>query len=369
VIRVADHVVDMGPGAGADGGTVVYAGDVAGLRASGTITGRHLDRRRVVRPAPRAGTGWLRVEHATLHNLRDVSVGVPLGTLTVVTGVAGSGKSSLVHGCLARQHPQVTVLDQAPIRGSRRSNPATYTGVLDPIRQAFAKANGVKAALFSANSEGACPECKGIGLIFTDLAFMAGVSSVCEACEGRRFTAEVLTYRLRGRDISEVLGMSVVEAAEFFTEKAIRPMLAGLADVGLGYVRLGQPLNTLSGGERQRVKLAIELSRSTEVIVLDEPVSGLHMADVDNLVALLDRMVDRGRTVIVIEHDLDVVAGADWVIDLGPGAGHDGGLVVFEGTPVELASAGSTLTGQHLRAHLDGDGQPPAIGADPRPSS
>ncbi len=352
VISIADHVVDMGPGAGADGGTIVYEGAVAGLRRSGTATGRHLDRGQAVKPDPRRATGSLRVEHADLHNLRDVTVDFPLGTLTVVTGVAGSGKSSLVHGCLARRHAGVTVLDQAPIRGSRRSNPATYTGVLDPIRTAFAKANGVKAALFSANSEGACPECKGIGLIYTDLAFTAGVVSVCEACEGKRFTPEVLGYLLRGQNIGDVLGMSVLQAAEFFTEKAIRPMLRGLADVGLGYVRLGQPLNTLSGGERQRLKLAIELGKATEVLVLDEPTSGLHMADVDNLIALLDRLVDSGRSVIVIEHDLDVVARADWVIDMGPRAGHDGGLVVFEGPPATLTQAADSLTGQHLAEHM-----------------
>jgi excinuclease UvrABC ATPase subunit len=305
-----------------------------------------------VKTDPRPPTGRLRVEHATLHNLRDLTVDFPLGVLTVVTGVAGSGKSSLVHGCLARGNPDVTLVDQSPIRGSRRSNPATYTGLLDPIRKAFAKANGVKASLFSANSEGACPECKGIGLIYVDLAFMAGVASTCEACGGRRFTAEVLEHRLRGKDISEVLAMSVVEAAGFFTEKAVGPMLAGLDDVGLGYLTLGQPLNTLSGGERQRLKLAIEMTGAAGILVLDEPTSGLHMADVDRLIALLDRLVDDGRTVIVIEHDLDVVARADWVIDLGPGAGHDGGRVVFEGPPGELVDDDRSLTGRHLGARV-----------------
>jgi excinuclease UvrABC ATPase subunit len=350
VIAIADHVVDMGPGAGAAGGTVVYEGDVEGLRRSGTATGEHLERRQPVKTDPRPPAGRVRVEHAALHNLRDLTVDFPLGVLTVVTGVAGSGKSSLVHGCLARGNPDVTLVDQSPIRGSRRSNPATYTGLLDPIRKAFAKANGVKASLFSANSEGACPECKGIGLIYMDLAFMAGVASTCEACGGRRFTAEVLEHRLRGKDISEVLAMSVVEAAGFFTEKAVGPMLASLDDVGLGYLTFGQPLNTLSGGERQRLKLAIEMTGAAGILVLDEPTSGLHMADVDRLIALLDRLVDDGRTVIVIEHDLDVVARADWVIDLGPGAGHDGGRVVFEGPPGDLVGDDRSLTGQHLVA-------------------
>jgi excinuclease UvrABC ATPase subunit len=347
VMRIADHVVDMGPGAGSHGGEVVYEGPVEGLGASGTATGRHLEVEQELKPAVRKPTGSIPIRNARLHNLRDVSIDVPTGVMVAVTGVAGSGKSSLIHGCLPRTDPSVTVIDQAAIRGSRRSNPATYTGILEPIRKAFASANGVKPALFSANSEGACPECKGLGLIYTDLAFMAGVVSVCEVCEGRRFTDEVLGYQLRGRNIAEVLDMSVEEAAAFFTEKPVRVMLERLVDVGLGYVSLGQMLNTLSGGERQRLKLAIEMSGDTEVYVLDEPTSGLHMQDVDNLIGLLDRLVDSGRTVIVIEHNLDVVARADWVIDLGPGAGHDGGRVVFEGSPAELAASG-TLTGEHL---------------------
>jgi len=353
VIRIADHVVDMGPGAGSHGGEIVYEGPVAGLSASDTLTARHLDVAQTVKEAPRTRIGSIPIRHAQLHNLKDVSIDVPTGVLLAVTGVAGSGKSSLIHGCLGRTDPAVTVIDQAAIRGSRRSNPATYTGILEPIRKAFASANGVKPALFSANSEGACPECKGLGLIYTDLAFMAGVVSVCEVCEGRRFTDEVLGYRLRGKNIAEVLDMSVEEAAAFFTEKPVRDMLDRLADVGLGYISLGQMLNTLSGGERQRLKLAIEMSGDTPVYVLDEPTSGLHMHDVDNLIGLLDRLVDAGRTVIVIEHNLDVVARADWVIDLGPGAGHDGGRVIFEGTPGDLARAEGSLTGEHLRRRLE----------------
>jgi excinuclease UvrABC ATPase subunit len=352
VIAIADQVVDMGPGAGTHGGTIVFEGDVAGLRASGTLTGRHFSTVRTLKESVREPAGALRVEHASLHNLRDLTVDVPLGVLVAVTGVAGSGKSSLIHGCLAKQHQHVTVLDQGAIRGSRRSNPATYTGLLDPIRKAFAKANGVKPALFSANSAGACPECKGNGVIYTDLAFMTGVVSTCEACEGKRFTAEVLEYRLRDASIADVLEMSVEEAGEFFTEKAIRPMLAALSDVGLGYVRLGQPLTTLSGGERQRIKLAIEVDRAADVLVLDEPTTGLHMDDVDRLVGLMDALVDRGRTLIVIEHDLDIVAAADWVIDMGPGAGHDGGTIVFEGPPRELLEAEGSLTGRHLAERL-----------------
>ncbi|MBI4939873.1 MAG: excinuclease ABC subunit UvrA [Actinobacteria bacterium] len=349
VIAVADHVVDLGPGAGRAGGQVVYEGDVAGLHVSGTVTGKHLERRQELKTDVRTPTGALRIEHATLHNLRDVTVDVPLGVLVAVTGVAGSGKSSLIHGCLPRVDG-LEIVDQGAIRGSRRSNPATYTGLLDPVRKAFAKANGVRPALFSANSEGACPECKGLGMIYTDLAFVAGVASVCEVCDGRRFTAEVLGYRLRGRTIDDVFGMSVAEAREFFEEKPVRAVLDSLDDVGLGYVTLGQPLTSLSGGERQRLKLAIHLAgTATRVVVLDEPTTGLHMADVDGLVGLLDQMVDRGRSVIVIEHNLDVVARADWVVDLGPGAGHDGGLVVCAAPPAAVAApADRSLTGLHL---------------------
>ena len=349
VMRIADHVVDMGPGAGSHGGEIVYEGSFDGLAASGTLTGQHLDQQQGLKESARQPTGAIPIRDASLHNLQDVSVDVPTGVLVAVTGVAGSGKSSLIRGCMPRTDPAVTFIDQSAIRGSRRSNPATYTGILDPIRKAFASANGVKPALFSANSEGACPECKGLGVIYTDLAFMAGVVSVCEVCEGRRFTDEVLEYHLRDRSISDVLAMSVEEALEFFApEKAVRVMLQRLSDVGLGYVTLGQMLNTLSGGERQRLKLAIEMSGDTPVYVLDEPTSGLHMHDVDNLIGLLDRLVDSGRTVIVIEHNLDVVARADWVIDLGPGAGHAGGAIVFEGTPAALASYDASLTGQHL---------------------
>jgi excinuclease UvrABC ATPase subunit len=347
VMRIADEVVDMGPRAGSHGGEIVFQGTFAGLASSGTLTGQHLEVRQTLKEEVRTPSGQIPIRGANVHNLRDVSVDVPTGVMVAVTGVAGSGKSSLIHGCLPRTDPSVTVIDQAAIRGSRRSNPATYTGILEPIRKAFASANGVKPALFSANSEGACPECKGLGLIYTDLAFMAGVVSVCEVCEGRRFTDEVLGYHLRGKNIAEVLDMSVEEAAAFFTEKPVRVMLERLVDVGLGYISLGQMLNTLSGGERQRLKLAIEMSGDTEVYVLDEPTSGLHMHDVDNLIGLLDRLVDSGRTVIVIEHNLDVVARADWVIDLGPGAGHEGGQVVFSGTPADLMRSG-TLTGEHL---------------------
>jgi excinuclease UvrABC ATPase subunit len=353
VIRIADHVVDMGPRAGSHGGEIVYEGTFDGLGASGTLTGQHLEQQQELKTAVRTPSGAIPIRNATLHNLQDVSVDVPTGVLVAVTGVAGSGKSSLIHGCMPRVDPAVTVIDQSAIRGSRRSNPATYTGILEPIRKAFASANKVKPALFSANSEGACPECKGLGLIYTDLAFMAGVVSVCEVCEGRRFTDEVLGYQLRGKNIAAVLDMPVEEAAAFFTEKPVRVMLDRLADVGLGYISLGQMLNTLSGGERQRLKLAIEMSGEAEVYVLDEPTSGLHMHDVDNLIGLLDRLVDSGRTVVVIEHNLDIVARADWVIDLGPGAGHDGGRVVFEGPPTELVRASGTLTGEHLRRRLE----------------
>ncbi|WP_330467631.1 excinuclease ABC subunit UvrA [Micromonospora zamorensis] len=346
-ITIADHVVDLGPGAGTDGGRICFTGDVPGLRRSDTLTGRHLDHRVTLRDETRQPTGQLTIRQADLHNLRDVDVDIPLGVLTVVTGVAGSGKSSLIHGSL-RGRAGVVIVDQSPIRGSRRSNPATYSGLLDPIRTAFAKANGVKAALFSANSEGACPACKGIGLIYTDLAMMAGVASVCERCEGRRFTDEVLTYTLRGKNISEVLAMSVTEAHAFFPHL----ILGRLVDVGLGYLSLGQPLTTLSGGERQRLKLAIHLAEKTTTYVLDEPTTGLHLADVDQLLALLDRMVDAGNTVIVIEHHQAVMAHADWLVDLGPGAGHDGGRIVFTGTPAELVAHGDTLTATHLREYV-----------------
>ncbi|MEW9551732.1 ATP-binding cassette domain-containing protein [Nonomuraea sp. NPDC050783] len=352
-IAIADHVVDLGPGAGAGGGQICYAGDLDGLRASGTLTGRYLGHRARLRERVRTPAGHLRVEGASLHNLRDVSVDVPLGVLTVVTGVAGSGKSSLIHGYVAGREG-VVVADQSPIRGSRRSNPATYTGLLDPIRTAFAKANGVKASLFSANSEGACPACKGIGLIYTDLQMMAEVASVCEKCEGRRFTPEVLTYTLRGKNISEVLAMPVAEAAAFFTSGQAREILARMSAVGLGYLGLGQPLTTLSGGERQRLKLAIHMARGGTTYVLDEPTTGLHLADVDQLLALLDRLVDDGNSVIVIEHHQAVMAHADWIIDLGPGAGHDGGRVVFTGTPAELVASGDTLTAAHLREYVKG---------------
>ncbi|MEU6296311.1 excinuclease ABC subunit UvrA [Streptomyces erythrochromogenes] len=354
VIAIADHVVDLGPGAGTAGGELCYSGDVAGLRASGTLTGRHLGHRARLRESVRTPRGHLSVKGADLHNLKDVSVEVPLGVLTVVTGVAGSGKSSLIHGYLSGREG-VVVADQSPIRGSRRSNPATYTGLLGPIRTAFAKANGVKAALFSANSEGACPKCNGLGLVYTDLAMMAGVATVCEECEGKRFTPEVLTYRLRGKNISEVLNMPVAEAHEFFSTGQARTVLGRLSDVGLSYVRLGQPLNTLSGGERQRLKLAISMAEKSSTYILDEPTTGLHMADVDKLLALLDRLVDDGNSVIVIEHHQAVMAHADWLIDIGPGGGHSGGRVVFEGTPASLVAGGDTLTARHLREYVGAD--------------
>lgn len=347
VIAIADHVVDLGPGAGTNGGEIGYAGDVAGLRASGTLTGRHLGHRAALRDTVRPHTGKLSVENASLHNLKNVSVDVPLGVLTVVTGVAGSGKSSLIHGYLADREG-VVVADQSPIRGSRRSNPATYTGLLNPIRTAFAKANGVKAALFSANSEGACPGCNGVGLVYTDLAMMAGVASVCEQCEGKRYTPEVLGYTLRGKNISDVLSMPIAEAYDFFPTGQAHTLLGRLNDVGLGYIRLGQPLNTLSGGERQRLKLAISMAEKSSTYILDEPTTGLHLADVDKLLALLDRLVETGNSVIVIEHHLAVMAHADWIIDIGPGGGHDGGQVVFTGTPRDLIASGDTLTARHL---------------------
>jgi excinuclease UvrABC ATPase subunit len=355
-IAIADHVVDLGPGAGTAGGEVVFEGTIEGLRASGTLTGRHLDDRASLKPSVRTPSGVLEVRGAGTHNLQDVDVDIPLGLLVVVTGVAGSGKSSLIHGSVSGREGVVSV-DQTPIRGSRRSNPATYTGLLDPIRKAFAKANGVKPALFSANSEGACPNCNGAGVIFTDLAMMAGVATTCEECEGKRFQASVLDYTFGGRDISEVLAMPVTEAAEFFgTGEARTPaahrILARLADVGLGYVSLGQPLTTLSGGERQRLKLATNMAAGGGVYVLDEPTTGLHLADVEQLLGLLDRLVDSGKSVIVIEHHQAVMAHADWIIDLGPGAGHDGGRIVFEGTPADLVAARSTLTGEHLAAYV-----------------
>jgi excinuclease UvrABC ATPase subunit len=355
-IEIADHVVDLGPGAGTAGGTVCYEGTVKGLRASGTLTGRHLDDRAGLKPAVREPAGALEIRGARTHNLRDVDVDIPLGVLVVVTGVAGSGKSSLVQGSLP-PGADVVLIDQTAIRGSRRSNPATYTGLLDPIRKAFAKANDVKAALFSANSEGACPACNGAGVIYTDLAMMAGVATTCEECEGKRFDASVLEYRLGGRDISEVLAMPVTEAAEFFgagedRTPAERAILDRLADVGLGYLSLGQPLTTLSGGERQRLKLATRMAEKGDIYILDEPTTGLHLADVEQLLGLLDRLVDTGKSVIVIEHHQAVMGHADWIIDLGPGAGHDGGRIVFEGTPADLVAARSTLTGQHLAAYV-----------------
>ncbi|HEX6910944.1 MAG TPA: excinuclease ABC subunit UvrA [Longimicrobium sp.] len=355
-IAIADHVVDLGPGAGTAGGEVVFEGTVQGLRASGTLTGRHLDDRASLKPAVRTPTGTLQIRGAATHNLRDVDVDVPLGVLVVVTGVAGSGKSSLIHGSLSGRD-EVLSVDQGPIHGSRRSNPATYTGLLEPIRKAFAKANGVKPALFSPNSEGACPTCNGAGVIYTDLAMMAGVATVCEDCAGKRFQAAVLEYRLGGRDISEVLAMPVSEAAAFFgageaKTPAAHTILSRLEDVGLGYLSLGQPLTTLSGGERQRLKLATELGGKGGIYVLDEPTTGLHLADVANLLGLLDRLVDGGKSVIVIEHHQAVMAHADWIIDLGPGAGHDGGRVVFQGTPADLVAARSTLTGEHLAAFV-----------------
>ncbi|MCU1585747.1 MAG: daunorubicin resistance protein DrrC, partial [Microbacteriaceae bacterium] len=356
MIAIADHVVDLGPGAGAAGGTVCFEGTLDGLRASGTLTGHHLDDRAVLKDAVRTPTGALKIRGATAHNLQDVDVDIPLGVLVVVTGVAGSGKSSLVHGSIPPTEGVVSI-DQGAIRGSRRSNPATYTGMLDPIRTAFAKANGVKPALFSSNSEGACPNCNGAGVIYTDLGMMAGVSTLCEVCEGKRFQASVLEYRLGGCDISEVLAMSVTEAKEFFgageaRTPAAHAILDRLADVGLGYLSLGQPLTTLSGGERQRLKLATHLSEKGGVYILDEPTTGLHLADVEQLLALLDRLVDSGKSVIVVEHHQAVMAHADWIIDLGPGAGHDGGRIVFEGTPADLVAARSTLTGEHLAAYV-----------------
>jgi excinuclease UvrABC ATPase subunit len=358
VIQVADHVVDLGPGAGASGGEVVFQGPVDGLRKSGTLTGRHLSDRASLKPSVRKPSGVMKVRGARTHNLKNVDVDIPLGVLVVVTGVAGSGKSSLIHGSVSGRDGVVSV-DQAPIRGSRRSNPATYTDLLEPIRKAFAKENGVKPALFSANSEGACPTCNGAGVIYTDLAMMAGVTTVCVECEGRRFQASVLDYRLGGLNIAEVLDLSVEDAVRFFGSgpartPAAHAILQRMSDVGLGYLRLGQPLTTLSGGERQRLKLATDMGAEGGVYVLDEPTSGLHLADLQQLLGLLDRLVDSGKSVLVIEHHQAVMAHADWLIDLGPGAGHDGGRIVFEGTPADLVAKRSTLTGEHLAAFVGG---------------
>jgi len=364
MITIADHVVDIGPGAGSDGGRIVYEGTVAGLRASGTLTGRHLDDRATLKPSVRPSTGALEVRGADTHNLQQVDVDIPLGVLVVVTGVAGSGKSSLVTGSVTGREGVVSV-DQSPIKGSRRSNPATYTGLLDPIRKAFAKANGVGPALFSPNSEGACPACNGAGVIYTDLAMMAGVATPCETCDGKRFLAEVLEYKLGGQDVAQVLAMSAARAQEFFgggagrdgageaRTPAAQRILTQLVDVGLGYLTIGQPLPTLSGGERQRLKLATHMGSRAKVFVLDEPTTGLHLADVEQLLGLLDRLVDSGTSVVVIEHHQAVMAHADWIIDLGPGAGHDGGQVVFEGTPADLVASGATLTAQHLASYVD----------------
>ncbi|MFC5931006.1 excinuclease ABC subunit UvrA [Cryobacterium melibiosiphilum] len=356
MIAIADHVIDLGPGAGASGGSVCYEGTLDGLRGSDTLTGRHLDDRARLKSAVRAPTGTLQIRGATANNLQNVDVDIPLGVLVVMTGVAGSGKSSLVHGSIPPGAGVVSI-DQGAIRGSRRSNPATYTGMLDSIRKAFAKTNDVKPALFSSNSEGACPNCNGAGVIFTDLGMMAGVATTCEVCEGKRFEASVLDYHLGGKDISEVLALSVADAADFFgageaRTPAAHKILLGLVDVGLGYISLGQPLTTLSGGERQRLKLATHLGEKGGVYVLDEPTTGLHLADVENLLGLLDRLVDSGKSVIVVEHHQAVMAHADWIIDLGPGAGHDGGRIVFEGSPADLVADRSTLTGQHLAAYV-----------------
>ena len=355
-IAIADHVVDLGPRAGTEGGEVVFEGAVEGLRSSGTLTGQHLDDRASLKPSVRTPSEALEVRGAGTNNLQDVDVDIPLGVLVVVTGVAGLGQELADHGSVSGRDGVVSV-DQAAIRGSRRSNPATYTKLLDPIRKAFAKANGVKPGLFSANSEGACPNCNGAGVIYTDLAMMAGVASTCEECEGKRFQAEVLEYELGGKDISEVLAMSVTEAEEFFGDgeagiPAAHKILQRLADVGLGYLGIGQPLTTLSGGERQRLKLATHMAEKGGVYVLDEPTTGLHLADVEQLLGLLDRLVDSGKSVIVIEHHQAVMAHADWIVDLGPGAGHDGGRIVFEGTPADLVAARSTLTGEHLAAYV-----------------
>jgi excinuclease UvrABC ATPase subunit len=355
-ITIADHVVDLGPGAGTAGGEVVFEGTVEGLRGSETTTGHHLDDRARIKESVRSSSRALEVRGASMHNLQDVDVDIPLGVLCVLTGVAGSGKSSLIQGSVAGRDG-VVVIDQGGIRGSRRSNPATYTGLLEPIRKAFAKANGVKPALFSSNSEGACPTCNGAGVIYTELGIMDTVATTCEECEGKRFQAAVLGYTLGGRNIAEVLAMPVTEAREFFgageaRTPAAHAILERLADVGLGYLSLGQPLTTLSGGERQRLKLATHMAEKGKIFVLDEPTSGLHLADVEQLLGLLDRLVDSGKSVIIIEHHQAVMAHADWIIDLGPGAGHDGGRIVFEGTPADLIAGRSTLTGEHLAAYV-----------------
>jgi excinuclease UvrABC ATPase subunit len=356
MISIADHVIDLGPGAGTSGGEVVFEGTLSELRRSGTLTGKHLDDRASLKPSLRTPTGELEIRGANIHNLQDVDVDIPLGVLVVVTGVAGSGKSSLLHGSIPASADVVSV-DQTPIRGSRRSNPATYTGLLEPIRKAFAKANGVKPALFSANSEGACPTCNGVGVIYTELGFMDIVTTTCEVCDGKRFQSAVLEYKLGGRDISEVLAMAVNEARDFFAEgesevPAAHAILERMSAVGLGYLSIGQPLTTLSGGERQRLKLAIQMAEAGGIYVLDEPTNGLHLADVEHLLGLLDRLVESGKSVIVIEHHQAVMAHADWIIDLGPGAGHDGGRIVFEGTPADLVAARSTLTGRHLAEYV-----------------
>jgi excinuclease UvrABC ATPase subunit len=352
MIAIADHVVDMGPRAGSQGGEIVYEGPYEGLLKSGTLTGNHIKKYQPIKTESRKPDGALKIKNAKLNNLKNVSVSIPRGVLTVVTGVAGAGKSSLIQGRLPEAYPDTVIIDQNLARGSRRSNTATYTGILDNVRKAFAKANKVDASLFSANSKGACPDCNGLGVIYTDLAHLDPMITLCETCEGKRFTDEVLAYQLRGKSIADVYEASIADAVAFFTEPAIAKVLQGLVDVGLGYLTLGQPLSTLSGGERQRLKLAAELGKSGNIYVLDEPTTGLHMNDVDTLIGLFDRLVDAGSTVIVIEHNRDVIARADWVIDLGPGAGHDGGTVVFEGSPAALIKSKESLTGKYLKARL-----------------